>query len=200
MTDKRTPEELPLWLYEAKPDAVMKRDAWRELVAADKARIAPLAAEHGTLGAKIVAKTIVTGAAGNPTGRVPRTGVTHEEVDSLTARRIQLEAEMRPNPAIRRSEEELRQLSYAAAEEIDVRAWSARAVRTAHERIKSSLSELRDAFRERDEADATWMRHTKRGGSVTVGRTSYDLRAFEIAEVEQFRSGALTDGLDEADQ
>lgn len=189
------PDELPGWLYAASDEAVQKRDAWRELVAADKARIAPLRDLHDTLGANIVAKTTVTGTPGNPGERVPKAGVTHEEVDALLRRRRELTAGMRPDPAIARAEAELRALRDKVADEVDVRAMSAEAVRRAHARIVAAIAEARAAMKDRDESVATWQ-HFAGGGVYTVGGTSWDLRAFEISEVEDFRSGALTDGLD----
>lgn len=196
MTDKRTPEELPGWLYAASPEAVAKRDTWRELVAADKARVAPLRSERVALGHEIVAKTILTGTQGNPGERVPKAHVTHAEVDALLRRGRELDAEARPDPAIARAEAELRRLAAKTAEEVDLRAMSAEAVRRSHARVVAAIAEARAALRDRDASPSTWQ-HFVGGGVVTVGRTSYDLRAFEIAEIEQFRSGALTDGLDE---
>lgn len=195
MTNKPTPDELPGWLYAASPEAIAKRDAWRALVAADKARTAPLLSEHTALGQELVLKTIVTGAAGTPGERVPKAGVTHEEVDALLRRRRELTAEMRPDPAIARAEAGLRALRDKVADEVDVRAMSAEAVRRANARIVAAIAEARAAMKDRDESVATWQ-HFAGGGVYTVGGTSWDLRAFEISEVEDFRSGALTDGLD----
>jgi len=198
VTDKRTPDELPSWLYLAAPEASGKREEWRRLIAADRDRIAPLARERLAVGHEIVAKTHVTGPDGNPDGRVPRLGVTHAEVDALTRRTDELVAAMRPDPAIGKIEAELRALARKTAEEVDLRAITSEATRTAHGRMIAALAELRAAFSDREQSHASWVRAAGVGGTVTVGRTSYELRAFEVEEIERFRSGALTDGLEGA--
>ena len=198
MTDKRTPDELPTWLYELDPGAAAKRDDWRRLVAADRHRIAPLDARFRALGKQIVEKTIVTGPEGNPDGRIPRAGVSHREVDDLEDQCRELTVAMQPNPAIRRIEVELRELARTTAETADIRTASAVATRSAHARIVAAVAELRSALRDRERAHSEWVSAARVGGVVTVGGSSYELRAFEQAEVHDYRSGALTDGLDEA--
>ena len=198
MTDKRTPDELPTWLYELDPDAAAKRDEWRRLVAADRDRNAPLEARFLALGKQIVDKTIVTGPAGNPDGRVPRQGVSHSEIDDLVDQRRELSVAMRPNPARRRIEAELLELARTTAETADIRTATAAATRSAHARIVAAVAELRSALRDRERSHSEWVRAARVGGVVTVGGSSYTLQAFEQSEVHDYRSGALTDGLDEA--
>lgn len=173
------------------------RDEWRDLLAADRVRVAPLARERLDVGHEIVSKTIVTGPAGNPDGRVPRHDVTHAEVDALTQRIGELENEMRPDPAIRKIEGDLRELLKKVAEEVDVRAVTAQATRTAHARMVAAVAEIRSAFRDREQAHAQWVHAANVGGIPTLGRTSYELNVFEDEEIKRFRSGALTDGLEE---
>ena len=197
MSDKRSPDELPSWLYASSPEACAMRDEWRDLLAADRVRVAPLARERLDVGHEIVSKTIVTGPAGNPDGRVPRHGVTHAEIDALSRRAGELDEEMRPDPAIRKIEGDLRELLKKVTEEVDVRAATAQATRTAHARMVAALAELRAAFGDRERSHAEWVRAARVGGMTTVGRTSYELRVFEDEEIKRFRSGALTDGLEE---
>jgi len=198
MTDKRTPDELPAWLYTVSPDAVEKRDEWRRLIAADKERVRPIQAEAARISRAIVEKTIVTGPAGNPDGRVPRDGVTHAEVDKLVRRQAEVTASMAPDRRIAALERELRELVAETYETVDMRDVSARAVREAHQRMQDAVAAFRAAYRDRQEGHAAWIRASGAGGYSTVGGESYHLRLLEAEEIRGYRSGALTDGLDEA--